>query len=490
MTKWAKCLAGITLLAFTVVYGGTASAGLLDKLNAAAAKIKQSSQPNQPKTTGAVAGETDEDHPLNLEDHYHGSCEGKRSATCMDYTELMDQCMAPIRGYHSKLWIDRLDKKLKEEKLKDKERKNLEEDLAAFREAYKNKSDDPTIAGDKNSQRYLSDASEEDQVWVNTEFNQFNAKIMNKCEGADHMGVGHRTEFDTGPKISGDEAVAQLRAQKAQERANRPASCLGKVSGVRYTVMADMMEKKMQTMNLSGKERSDWEADIASLREAAQADTPGMPKAVDPSNPMRAMMRLSSPDDQVALSQETSRQSQELISKCGKSNMSPQDQKWNSKLDAMHEARRSKGLVDHSKSPSNHDAVADDTPRKVVDHSKCGPLGAGCLDGMKDLTSCQKEIGGYKWQVWASKMQEKFSTLKPKLSGDEIKAWREDIAAVKEAQENMSAKVNSPDPDDEFRWQDRLTRQEQQAANQEYIKLYNARMKYCNDYFTKMTDHN
>ncbi|MDE2223472.1 MAG: hypothetical protein KGK03_10440 [Candidatus Omnitrophica bacterium] len=95
--------------------------------------------------------------------------------------------------------------------LTDPERKNLQEDLAGAREAEKQGSDYPTIAGQKNSQRYLSDISDEDQVWVNAEFGRFRNRIHNKCEGADHMGTGHRTEFITNFGPTGDEAVAQYR---------------------------------------------------------------------------------------------------------------------------------------------------------------------------------------------------------------------------------------------------------------------------------------
>ena len=89
-------------------------------------------------------------------------------------------------------------------------------------------------------------------------------------------------------------------------------------------------------------------------------------------------------------------------------------------------------------------------------------LGACELDGMNDMTDCQREMGGYRWRILAEKLEAKLK----------------------------SAKVSSPDFNDAFRYQDRLTKSEQQAANQDYVKLYNARLKFCNDNFSRMTDHN
>src|SRR6185436_1481872 len=101
--------------------------------------------------------------------------------------------------------------------------------------AQQNKSDNPTIAGKKDSQRYFEDLSEEDQVCVNADYNTFNAKIMNKCEGADHMGTGHRTEFDTGPHITCEEAIAQYREEHKRQSSGN--NCLTQVAGLRYKIM-------------------------------------------------------------------------------------------------------------------------------------------------------------------------------------------------------------------------------------------------------------
>jgi hypothetical protein len=452
-----------------------ASAGFMDKLNAAAQQINQKAQgmPNANRpATGPRQVDQDEDHPLNLEDHYHGSCEGKRSATCMDYMELMDQCMAPLNGYRAKLLADRIEKKLKSEKLNDKQRKNLEEDMAGLREAEKNKSNDPTIAGEKNSQRYLMDISEEDQVYVNAEYNKFNAKIMNKCEGADHMGVGHRTEFSKGNEISGDEAVAQFRKEKAEEKAKwqKPNDCMAKVTGARYAVMAEMMEKKMQKLNPQGKERADWEEDIAAVKAVAEGGGMAMPQVKDAANPYRPITRLSSPDEMMALNTEYSKKSQEMIAEC--SGPAKSSTPVGRKL-------KTSGLVDHSKSPANPDAVK--APTKLnTKKVQGGALGAGDLTYMKGYSHCFDPLKGHLAKVTADKLEAKLKSSSG-ISAQKRKEWEEDIAAWREAERNGADKPNPPDPNNPYRWYDYVSNQERQQINKEHLDFNNKIVKECGD---------
>ncbi len=155
--------------------------------------------------------------------------------------------MGPLRGYRMKVTGDLIEKKLQTEKLTGQLRKNLQEDLAGIREAEKNKSDYPTIAGEQKSQRYLSDISDEDQVYINAEYNKFHNKIYNKCVGADHMNTGHRTEMIKEEGVSGDQAIAQYRQEQKKKR--EPFDCLKGVQGIRYKIMAQMMEKKCRRLN-------------------------------------------------------------------------------------------------------------------------------------------------------------------------------------------------------------------------------------------------
>ncbi|MBI1398096.1 MAG: hypothetical protein GC151_19145 [Betaproteobacteria bacterium] len=291
----------------------------MDMLNNAAKKIKDEagklqSGSSQPANESKPA-EEDPDHPLRLEDHYEGHCHGHNTATCLDATELLTQCLEPIKGYRMKMLAQRIDYRLKNEQLPEEKRKVLEEDRDAAQEAAANHSDEPTIAGQKESQRYLSDIDPEDQVWVNAEYGRYRNRIMNKCEGADQMGTGHRTELIKDFGMTGDEAVAEYRRKHAESHPSH-SDCMKGIGGLRYTIMADMMEKKMKTLELSADERAKWKADIAAVREAAKSGGTTVPKVDDPKNPYRPLTRLQAPADQMALSQEYSAQTQTALAAC------------------------------------------------------------------------------------------------------------------------------------------------------------------------------
>ncbi len=463
-----------------------AHAGLLDKLNAATKKLSDynarqqgsaSGSTNQPASDATGQAE-DEDHPLDLNKQkgFKGSCEGKRSATCMDYMEAMDHCMDPLKGYRSKLYVDLIEKKLKNENnLKADERKRLEEDLAGFKEAYKNKTDNPTIAGQKDSQRYLSDVTEEDQVYVNAEYGKQHQKIMNKCNGADHMGTGHRTEMDYGGGgMSGDEAVAALKAQKAKDR--EPFECLQKSQYVRWAIMADLMEKRMNEKKLSGKERADWEADIASLREFAETGEGKMPKPVDPNNPMRSMMRLTDPNDQMYIANESAKRSQEMMDECQNKGPKPPKQKLTGTTSEVLAAKK----VQDKKKAENDAIKQKNKARGTGGGSLSASLGATNLDyfDRDGVGNCYDPIKGHMAKVTAEVLEKKFKSANP--SGQKRREWEQDIAAWKEAAAAGADQPDPPDPDNPYRWQDYLTREERQQINMQHSKFANELNKKCN----------
>nr|MBP9855121.1 hypothetical protein [Candidatus Omnitrophota bacterium] len=410
------------------------------------------------------AGE-DPDKPLHLEDYDKtGSCEGKRSATCMDYMELVDNCMDPLQGYRMKLTADLIEKKLKTEKLNDKQRKNLEEDLAGAREAEKNKSDNPTIAGKVNSQRHLQDISEEDQVCINADYGSFYKKIYNKCMGADHMGIGKRTEMMQDQEtLTCEQAVAQLR--ESRKNANDPMNCLKGVTTLRFKIMADIMEKKMNSLTLTDKERADWEADIASIRELPETGAM-MPKAVDPANPSRAMTRLTM-DDQMTLNNEYSKQSQELMASC-QTQESPR----------MGREPKSGGLVDKSKSPANKKAKP--TPKKQYADLNKGRGGSTNLLALRRDNGCFDQIKGHLAKVTADALESKLNNTKG-VSDQKRKEWEEDITAWRAAEANGQDSPEPPDPDNPYRWYDYVSNSERAAINKQHADFNNKIIKECND---------
>src|SRR3989338_2132860 len=83
-------LIAVHFLAFAV----PARAGFLDKLNAATQKLNEASQKMQQKSQQMQQSGYDRNPD--------GTCV-RRSATCMDYNVTMDNCMAPLKGYRSKI---------------------------------------------------------------------------------------------------------------------------------------------------------------------------------------------------------------------------------------------------------------------------------------------------------------------------------------------------------------------------------------------------
>lgn len=464
---WSVAFALIALVGIP----STASAGFMDKLNAATEKMNQATQKIQGGKPASPQPAEDPDRPLHLEDHYKGSCEGKRSATCMDYMELVDQCMDPLRGYRMKVTGDLIDKKLKKEKLTDQQRKSLEEDLAGIREAEKNKSDDPTIAGEEKSQRYLMDISDEDQVYINAEYNQYHNKIYNKCVGADHMNTGRRTEMITDKGMSGEEAVAEYRKEQAKKK--EPMECMMRVQGVRYQIMADMMEKKMQAMKLSDKERSEWEADIAAVRKAGEAGGGAMPTVDDPANPYRPITRLTTTEEQMTLNEEYSKQSQALMAECTQKSKGPEKSS----------ARGQSGGTTTSQMKAK---LAEPKPVKKArtvgsGGSLSASLGATNLDYFErgGVTACYDPIKGHMAKVTADKLEAKLNVSKD-VTGQKRKEWEEDIAAWKDAASVGADQPDPPDPDNPYRWQDYLTKEERQQINMEHSAFVNKITKECN----------
>lgn len=119
--------------------------------------------------------------------------------------------------------------------------------------------------------------------------------------------------FPKTPEQVAAERQAARQAQRAQQRATAQAAsagaiaqvtaCQANVKHLRLDLQADYMQRDLDSKTgLSAQQRSEYEADIRSVREAAAAGL-DMPAAVDPANPARAMMRLST-EQQMAMGTE------------------------------------------------------------------------------------------------------------------------------------------------------------------------------------------
>ena len=121
------------------------------------------------------------------------------------------------------------------------------------------------------------------------------------------------------------ERRAQQQARMAQQHAagaaanqalvGKMTACQQKLGGLRWNIMGDHMQKNLDAAaGLSAKDKTDYQADIKSMRDAA-ASGAQMPAPVDPANPMRAMMRLT-PQDQISLATEFGTQYSEKMAAC------------------------------------------------------------------------------------------------------------------------------------------------------------------------------
>ena len=121
------------------------------------------------------------------------------------------------------------------------------------------------------------------------------------------------------PKSAAEIAAEKKAAQDASRQAfqNQFASCADSAKGLRLSLMADRMQRNLdQAQGLSADERAAYEADIRATRESA-AKGLDMVEPVDPANPMRAMMRLST-QEQIELATEFGRRYSEQLASCNR----------------------------------------------------------------------------------------------------------------------------------------------------------------------------
>lgn len=174
-------MAGLLLALLASGFSAPAAAqSLLDKLKHATQQLEQTTQ------------------AIRQHDQQPASASGKNcgalGAGCLDYMNTVTDCLAPLHGYRAKVWADVIDQRLASGNgVSAAQRKNLEEDREAYRTAEAAKTDtvDARISG-----RMFEDLPRDDQVEVNRRYGIYYNQIMSKCNGADHMGVGHTTKLD------------------------------------------------------------------------------------------------------------------------------------------------------------------------------------------------------------------------------------------------------------------------------------------------------
>lgn len=259
--------------------------------------------------------------------------------------QALAQCNDQTVGYMQNLIADRLDAKLAQSPaLTANEREIWQRDIAALRAVRPGRGYRAPDAADP--QHFLLGLTDAEQRAINSMQIRRVQEVQIECE-LKHGGFARRTtESDpyivklrselvtpidiatvaTGPlpnpvrktreELAAEENAAQQQAVAAQQAAARQAlaqqaqvtqaatanlqniagkaaTCQAEAQGMQMTMRADAMQKKLDAAtSLSAQERSAFEADIRSIREAGAAGQ-ALPQPIDPANPMRAFTRLS-----------------------------------------------------------------------------------------------------------------------------------------------------------------------------------------------------
>ncbi len=447
--KRAALAVGI-MVALTLVAPGAASAGLLDKLNEAAKKANATTA--QSKSSGQLGGS---------QVGGGGSLSAGLGATQFEALEKHQACTDSLTGLRAKITADKIERKMAEAKPSGDERQRWEEDLAAWRAAQKTGADQAASPDPKDPNRGLNRLTVAERTDINAEFGAKYNAVVSECQGRDHMNAGHTTKMN----YVKDNSETQASAAKHEAAANSTQACLASVQGMRHRVTADILQKKLDALTkLSDQERTDWEADIASFRTAAEQNQI-MPAAVDPANPTRGLQRLTM-EDQVAINTEYAAASQALMAKCTA-------MAGDGKIEE-HDYSKGGGLVDHSTSPANKQAKQQ--VRKAANGTGIG--GSTNLEYMRRTAGCENPIKGHLAKVTADMLEAKLKKA-GNLTPEQRSQWEADLASWRAAESAGLDQASPPDPSNPYRWQDYVTNQERQQINMQHASFTQQVMREC-----------
>ena len=268
-------------------------------------------------------------------------------ATKLDGLTKFSDCQNQALGHREHLIGDRLDAKLAVTTALNPEERNIW--VAEIRALHDVTPSKPYKAPDeKNSQRYFLGLTNEEQVAINSMHSRYVQEVNLACEkkyggmrrysqNSDQSGQA-RYEKELQDKMQTPIDIATIpvtplpspfpktREQMQEERraarqASRQAanqtinSCVEASKGLRLTIMADKMQKRLDSSKgLSAKERAEFEADIKATRDAASQKLDYAPP-LDPKNPNRALMRLTA-QEQMDVTTEFSNRYMEQMKSC------------------------------------------------------------------------------------------------------------------------------------------------------------------------------
>jgi hypothetical protein len=254
--------------------------------------------------------------------------------------------------------------------------------------------------------------------------------------------------------------------------------------GLRWQIIADKMQAKMDRLNPSGAERTAWEEDIAVVRAAAAApptDPKSMPKSPDPKNPSRYLMRLDG-NEQMAVSAEYAEAIQASLAKCS----APMDQAESRRKRELGEQLAKKAKEQAAANVKAQQVRAERDAKAAADRASRGgggslsaSLGATDLRYMQEASRCHDPIKGHFAGLHADALEAKLKQASG-LGPQQRKEWEEDIASWRAAAQAGADEAVPPDLDNPYRWQDRLTKAERQQINQKHAAFANEINAKCN----------
>jgi hypothetical protein len=384
-------------------------------------------------------------------------------------------CMAQANGAQEKLTAQVLQRKLNLSAagLTAQDRQRIQQDIQWLNAKAVNPrapAPDP-----RNSQRYLMDMSDDEQVEVNSAFSGFVNAVREKCE-ARYGGMSQFSDPSGRRPAAIDTRVAFPDLLHATPPAHQATAmeqhqdCMAGVAGVRWQLMAEHMEGKLRSLpNVSAQERKAWEEDIAVVRGAQQSGAKTIPMSPDPKNPTRYMTRLT-PQEQMAMIQEQSARTQQIMAGCSgrmsaAAGVSDSQQAQRSRdLAAMHAERRAGRNVSQNLDPNAARAEAEAwlaaRPFKPKAYATGSATQADYLEKSGAL-ACYDRQKGFRAHQIVQRLETKRSTVAA-ADRQELDAWIGAWRAAERAGKDEPAAIS---PGNQQGWLRFLSGADQQEMN-------------------------
>lgn len=273
-----------------------------------------------------------------------------------------------------------------------------------------------------------------------------------------------------------DSLSSMLGAMKMDGLSNF-ANCQNESIGYREGLIADRLELKLaNTPNLSQQERQTWLADIAVLRQVQQTHKP------DRSNSQHYLLGLTD-KEQVAINSQNTRFVQEIHLKCEQQYGGMT--RYSSNADHSGQIQYENQLRAQMRQPLSLEAIpAEPLPSTVqktaaqTQQERKAEYQAMQQAAMQKFNQCAAGNKGLRPRLVAQVLQRKLESS-PTLSAKERAEIQADIQAARASAGKGLGLIESADPKNPYRAEQRLSAQEQMGLNNEYAAQYSQAVLGC-----------